>query len=150
MAMGLHAYGSATPTGIMTLLREHQVKVRGRRAVVIGRSPILGKPMAAMLLNADATVTVCHSRTDDLASVVADANLVVAAVGKPLFIPGLWIPDDAVVVDAGYHAGWVGDIDALAHYRRWSAYTPVPGGVGPMTISALLENTVVSMESQNV
>lgn len=149
MAMGLPAFGSATPTGIMALLREYDVQVSGRRAVVIGRSPILGKPMAAMLLNADATVTVCHSRTENLATVVAEANLVVAALGRPHFIPGAWIPDGAVVVDAGYHPGGLGDINANGHIERWSAYTPVPGGVGPMTISALLENTVVAMEGRD-
>lgn len=146
MAMGLQAFGSATPTGIMSLLREYKLDLAGKHAVVLGRSPILGKPMAAMLLNADATVTVCHSKTSDLKAIVAGADLVVAAVGKPRLVPGTWIPDGAIVVDAGYHPGGVGDIDAAGEDVRWSAYTPVPGGVGPMTISALLENTVQAME----
>lgn len=146
MAMGLQAFSSATPTGIMSLLREYRLDLAGKHAVVLGRSPILGKPMAAMLLNVDATVTVCHSKTSDLKGIVARADILVAAVGKPRFVPGAWIPDRAIVVDAGYHPGGVGDIDAAGEDVRWSAYTPVPGGVGPMTISALLENTVQAME----
>jgi len=102
--------------------------------------------MAAMLLNVDATVTVCHSKTSDLKGIVARADILVAAVGEPRFVPGAWILDRAIVVDAGYHPGGVGDIDAAGEEVRWSAYTPVPGGVGPMTISALLENTVQAME----
>ena len=146
MAMGLKAFGSATPTGIMSLLLEYKLDLAGKHAVVLGRSPILGKPMAAMLLNADATVTICHSKSSQLEEIIARADLVVAAIGKPHFVPGSWIPDRAIVVDAGYHPGGVGDIDAGGEAARWSAYTPVPGGVGPMTISALLENTVKAME----
>jgi methylenetetrahydrofolate dehydrogenase (NADP+)/methenyltetrahydrofolate cyclohydrolase len=111
---------------------------------VVGRSPILGKPIAMMLLNANATVTICHSRTRDLPEVVHRADIVVGAVGKPEFIKGAWIKDGAVVVDAGYHPGNVGDIELSAVIDKCAAYTPVPGGVGPMTIAVLLRNTIVA------
>jgi methylenetetrahydrofolate dehydrogenase (NADP+) / methenyltetrahydrofolate cyclohydrolase len=146
MAMGEPAYGSATPAGIMRLLAHHNIPLEGRRAVVVGRSPILGKPMAMMLLNAHATVTVCHSRTKDLPLLVREADIVVGAVGKPEFIKGSWIGDGAVVVDAGYHPGNIGDIELAAVVDKCSAYTPVPGGVGPMTIATLIAQTVEAAE----
>jgi methylenetetrahydrofolate dehydrogenase (NADP+) / methenyltetrahydrofolate cyclohydrolase len=146
MAMGERAYGSATPAGIMKLLGHYGIPLEGRRAVVVGRSPILGKPMAMMLLNADATVTVCHSRTRELPDIIGEADIVVGAVGRPEFIKGAWIRDGAVVVDAGYHPGGVGDIELAAVIDRCSAYTPVPGGVGPMTIATLIEQTVEAAE----
>jgi len=146
MVMGEPAYGSATPAGIMKLLAHHEIPLRGRRAVVVGRSPILGKPMAMMLLNADATVTICHSRTRELPAIVAAADIVVGAVGRPEFIKGAWIRDGAVVIDAGYHPGGVGDIELTAVTDRCAAYTPVPGGVGPMTIATLIEQTVAAAE----
>jgi len=148
MTMGERAFGSATPLGIMTLLDQYGIGLEGRRAVVVGRSPILGKPMAMMLLNANATVTICHSRTDNLAHVVAEADIVVGAVGKPEFIRGEWIKDGAVVIDAGYHPEGVGDIELSAVVDRCSAYTPVPGGVGPMTIATLISQTVDAAERQ--
>ncbi len=146
MAMGEPAYGSATPQGIMRLLEAYAIPLSGKHAVVVGRSPILGKPMAMMLLNAHATVTICHSRTENLRDIVHSADIVVGAVGKPEFIRGDWIRDGAVVVDAGYHPGGVGDIELSAIIERASAYTPVPGGVGPMTINTLLLQTVVAAE----
>jgi methylenetetrahydrofolate dehydrogenase (NADP+)/methenyltetrahydrofolate cyclohydrolase len=146
MAMGEAAYGSATPAGIMRLLRRYGIEIAGREAVVVGRSPILGKPMAMMLLGAHATVTICHSRTKNLAEVVRRAEIVVGAVGKAQFIRGEWIRDGAVVVDAGYHPGGVGDIELPAVIDRCSAYTPVPGGVGPMTIATLIAHTVEAAE----
>ena len=146
MAMGEAAYGSATPAGIMRILAHYNIALEGKLAVVVGRSPILGKPMAMMLLNANATVVVCHSRTRDLADLVRQADLVVGAVGKPEFIRGDWIKDGAVVVDAGYHPGGVGDIELGAVTGRTAAYTPVPGGVGPMTINTLIAQTVASAE----
>lgn len=146
MAMGEPAYGSATPQGIMRLLAAYAIPLSGKHAVVVGRSPILGKPMAMMLLNANATVTICHSRTENLRDIVRTADIVVGAVGKPAFIQGDWIRDGAVVIDAGYHPGGVGDIDLGAVTGRASAYTPVPGGVGPMTINTLLLQTVVAAE----
>lgn len=147
MAMGERAYGSATPAGIMRLLEHYGIKIEGRRAVVVGRSPILGKPMAMMLLNAHATVTICHSRTARLPDVVRQAELVVGAVGKPQFIKGDWIADDAVVVDAGYHQGGIGDIELSGVIDRCAAYTPVPGGVGPMTIATLMAQTLAAAEA---
>ena len=146
MAMGERAYGSATPAGIMKLLAHYDISLSGRRAVVVGRSPILGKPMAMMLLNADATVTICHSRTRELPVLIAEADIVVAAVGRPEFIKGAWIREGAVVVDAGYHPGGVGDVELAAVIDRCAAYTPVPGGVGPMTIATLIEQTVEAAE----
>ena len=132
MAMGEEAYGCATPKGIMRILEHYKIDLEGKHAVVVGRSPILGKPMSAMLLEANCTVTTCHSRTQDLAEHIKRADIIVGAVGKPEFIKGEWIKDGAVVVDAGYHPGGVGDIELSAVIDRCSAYTPVPGGVGPM------------------
>ncbi|HRH92737.1 MAG TPA: bifunctional methylenetetrahydrofolate dehydrogenase/methenyltetrahydrofolate cyclohydrolase FolD [Agitococcus sp.] len=146
MSMGEEAYGSATPQGIMTLLKHYQVELAGKHAVVVGRSAILGKPMAMMLLAANATVTICHSKTQNLAELVKQADIVVGAVGKPRFIKAEWIKDGAVVVDAGYHTvdGGVGDIELAPLTERVSAYTPVPGGVGPMTIATLMTQTVMA------
>lgn len=146
MAMGEAAYGSATPAGIMTLLRSYNIPLSGKHAVVVGRSPILGKPMALMLLGADCTVTVCHSRTQNLPDFIRQADIVIGAVGKPEFIKGEWIKDGAVVVDAGYHPGGVGDIQLSAVKDRAAAWTPVPGGVGPMTIATLITQTVEAGE----
>ncbi|HEY9035524.1 MAG TPA: bifunctional methylenetetrahydrofolate dehydrogenase/methenyltetrahydrofolate cyclohydrolase FolD [Pseudomonadales bacterium] len=146
MAMGEAAWGSATPAGIMRLLAHYQVSLAGKHAVVVGRSPILGKPMALMLLNTHCTVTICHSRTQNLPDLIRQADIVVGAVGKPEFIKGEWIKDGAVVVDAGYHPGGVGDIELAAIKDRASAWTPVPGGVGPMTINTLIVQTVQSAE----
>jgi methylenetetrahydrofolate dehydrogenase (NADP+)/methenyltetrahydrofolate cyclohydrolase len=146
MAMGEAAYGCATPQGIMRLLEAYQLPIEGRHAVVVGRSPILGKPMAMMLLQKNATVTICHSRTRDLPSLVAQADILVGAVGKPEFIKAEWIKDGAVVIDAGYHPGGVGDIELGPLTERVSAYTPVPGGVGPMTINTLIMQSVESGE----
>ncbi len=146
MAMGEPAFGSATPAGIMRLLDHYEIPLEGKRAVVVGRSPILGKPMAAMLLNRNATVTVCHSRTRDLPDVVREGEIVVGAVGRPEFIEGDWIRDGAVVVDAGYHPAKVGDVELSAVIERCAAYTPVPGGVGPMTIATLIAQTVEAAE----
>ena len=146
MAMGERAYGCATPQGIMRLLRHYEIGLEGLHAVVVGRSPILGKPMSMMLLEANATVTICHSRTRDLESHVRQADLVVGAVGRPEFIRADWIKDGAVVVDAGYHPGGVGDIELGPLAERATAMTPVPGGVGPMTINTLIQQTVESGE----
>lgn len=147
MSMGEPAYGCATPQGIMRLLEHYKLDLAGLHAVVVGRSPILGKPMAMMMLQANATVTICHSRTRDLESHIRQADLVVGAVGRPEFIRADWIKDDAIVVDAGYHPGGVGDIEIAPLIERVKAYTPVPGGVGPMTINTLIMQTVESGES---
>ncbi len=150
MVMGEAAFGSATPAGIMRLLRHYAIPIEGRRAVVVGRSPILGKPIAMLLLNAHATVTICHSRTVDLPAIVREGDIVVGALGKPQYIQGAWIRDGAVVVDAGFHPGGVGDIELAAVIDRCSAYTPVPGGVGPMTIATLIAHTVEAAEKRLV
>jgi methylenetetrahydrofolate dehydrogenase (NADP+)/methenyltetrahydrofolate cyclohydrolase len=146
MAMGEPAYGSATPAGIMRLLRHYNIPLEGKQAVVVGRSPILGKPVAMMLLNANATVTICHSRSQNLPELVSRADILVGAVGKPEFIKGAWVKEGAVVVDAGYHPGNVGDIELSAVVDKCSAFTPVPGGVGPMTIATLIAQTVEAAE----
>lgn len=154
LAMGEAAYASATPAGIMAILEHYHIPLEGKHAVIVGRSPILGKPMAAMLLNKNATITVCHSKTQNLPMFVAQADLVVGAVGKPEFIKGSWIKDGAVVIDAGYHPALkTGDIELSTIRERCSAYTPVPGGVGPMTIAMLIRQTLESAErrlNQNV
>lgn len=146
MAMGEPAYGCATPQGIMRLLEHYNIEIEGKHAVVVGRSPILGKPMAMMLLQKNATVTICHSRTRDLPALVAQADILVGAVGRPEFIKADWVKPGAVVVDAGYHPGGVGDIELAPLVDKASAYTPVPGGVGPMTINTLIMQSVESGE----
>jgi len=149
MSMGEAAYGSCTPQGIMHLLAHYDIELSGKQAVVVGRSPILGKPMAMMLLNANCTVTICHSRTKDLQAHVQRADIVVGAVGVPELIKAEWIKPGAVVVDAGFHPtdnGGVGDIEMTGVADIASAYTPVPGGVGPMTINTLIRQTVEAAE----
>ena len=142
MSMGLSAYGSCTPAGIMRILEFYDVNISGMNAVVVGRSPILGKPMAMMLLNKNATVTICHSRTKELEDHVRNADLVVGAVGVPKLIKKEWLKKGAVVIDAGYHPEKCGDIDLDGIEEIASSYTPVPGGVGPMTINTLILNTM--------
>ena len=149
MAMGEEAYGCATPAGIMRLLEGYNIPLSGKHAVVVGRSPILGKPMAMMLLNANATVTICHSRTENLEAHIRQADVLVGAVGKPEFIKADWVKDGAVVVDAGYHPGGVGDIELGPLMDRASAVTPVPGGVGPMTVATLMHNTLMASKLQD-
>ncbi len=142
MSMDLSAYGSCTPAGIMRILEFYDVDISGMNAVVVGRSPILGKPMAMMLLNKNATVTICHSRTKELENHVRNADLVVGAVGVPKLIKKEWLKKGAVVIDAGYHPEKCGDIDLDGIEEIASSYTPVPGGVGPMTINTLILNTM--------
>ena len=146
MVMQLDAYGSATPQGIMRMLENYQIDPAGKHAVVVGRSAILGKPMSAMLLNANATVTICHSKTINLDKIIKQADILVGAVGRPEFIKSDWIKSGAVVIDAGYHPGGYGDIEASNLSDIASAFTPVPGGVGPMTINTLIQQTVISAE----
>ena len=147
MSMQERAYGSCTPFGIMRLLKEHNIPLEGKSAVVVGRSPILGKPMAMMLLNENSTVTICHSKTKNLPDIVSRSDIIVGAVGIPKFIKGEWIKDNSVVVDAGYHPEKCGDIDLENIITRCFAYTPVPGGVGPMTINTLIMQTLESCEN---
>ncbi|MFG2374181.1 bifunctional 5,10-methylenetetrahydrofolate dehydrogenase/5,10-methenyltetrahydrofolate cyclohydrolase [Streptomyces sp. NPDC048504] len=148
MSFGLPGFVSCTPGGIMRLLDEYDVDPSGKRAVVVGRSAILGKPAGMLLLARDATVTYCHSRTRDLSAVVREADIVVAAVGRPRLIRGEDIKPGAVVIDAGYNAGNIGDVDFESAAERASLITPVPGGVGPMTIATLLEQTVTAAARQ--
>ena len=147
MSMGEKAFGSCTPQGIMRLLHEYKIEIAGKHAVVVGRSPILGKPMAMMLLNENATVSICHSKTTNLEEHLIKADIIVGAVGIPKFIKSNWIKDGAVVIDAGYHPEKCGDIDLEGIIDRCSAYTPVPGGVGPMTINTLMLQTVEACEA---
>ena len=146
MSMGIDAYGSCTPAGIIRLIEHYKIDVQGLNAVVIGRSPILGKPMAMMLLNLNATVTICHSRTKNLEKIVKNSDLIVGAVGIPKFIKSNWIKKNAIVIDAGYHPEKCGDIELEGIEDIASSYTPVPGGVGPMTINTLILQTLQSAE----
>ncbi|WP_456275826.1 bifunctional 5,10-methylenetetrahydrofolate dehydrogenase/5,10-methenyltetrahydrofolate cyclohydrolase [Bacillus sp. AK128] len=146
LAFGFGKYPCCTPAAIMAIIDYYNLPLEGKHAVVVGRSPILGKPVSIMLLNRDATVTTCHSRTQNLSEIVKQADIVVAAVGRPNFIQGDWIKEGAVILDAGYNAGNIGDVDYDACFEKASAITPVPGGVGPVTISMLLKHTVDSAE----
>jgi methylenetetrahydrofolate dehydrogenase (NADP+)/methenyltetrahydrofolate cyclohydrolase len=141
-----------TPAGCMRLLDEAGVKLEGARAVVIGRSNLVGKPIAAMLLERNATVVLAHSRTVDLATRVREADVVIAAVGKAEMVRGEWIKDGAVVIDVGINRGadgkLLGDVHFASAAERASAITPVPGGVGPMTIAMLLANTLDAAEAR--
>ena len=148
LLMGEPRFVACTPFGIMKLIEESGTTLAGAEAVVVGRSNIVGKPMAALLIAADATVTVCHSRTRDLAAVVGRADVLVAAIGRPEMIRGDWIKPGAVVIDVGMNqlpsGKLVGDVAFAGAVERASAITPVPGGVGPMTIAMLLSNTLAS------
>jgi methylenetetrahydrofolate dehydrogenase (NADP+) / methenyltetrahydrofolate cyclohydrolase len=144
--LGKPAPRPCTPAGVMRLLDEARVDPKGKRALVIGRSHIVGKPMAAMLLDRHATVTVAHSRTEDLAGEVGRADILVAAIGKAEMVKGAWVKPGAVVIDVGMNrkpdGKLCGDVEYVEAERRAGAITPVPGGVGPMTIAMLLVNTL--------
>jgi len=148
LLMGEPRFVACTPFGVMKLIEEARLPLAGAQAVVVGRSNMVGKPMAALLLNADATVTVCHSKTRDLAATVGRADLLVAAVGRPQMIRGDWVKPGAVVIDVGINrtaeGKLLGDVEYAGAAARAAAITPVPGGVGPMTIAMLLANTVTA------
>jgi len=144
MSMDKEAFLPATPYGIIRILKYYNISLAGKNAVVVGRSAILGKPMAMLLLKENCTVTVCHSKTQNLSEVIKNADIVVGAVGKPKFIKSEWLKEGVVLIDAGYNEGNVGDIDLDNSLSICSAYTPVPGGVGPMTINSLIMQTVDS------
>lgn len=146
MTMKLDAFASATPLSIMKILNHYGIELEGKEVVVAGRSPILGKPVSMLLLNANATVTICHSRTRNLPEILKRADIIVAAIGKPKFIQADWVKEGVVLIDAGYNAGNVGDIDLENAMLKASAYTPVPGGVGPVTIVMLMEQTIRAAE----
>jgi methylenetetrahydrofolate dehydrogenase (NADP+)/methenyltetrahydrofolate cyclohydrolase len=152
LLMGEPRFVSCTPFGVMKLIEEAGVSLAGADAVVVGRSNMVGKPMAALLLNANASVTICHSKTRDLAAAVARADVVVAAVGRAEMIRGAWIKPGAVVIDVGINRQpdnkLLGDVEFAAAAERAAAITPVPGGVGPMTIAMLLANTVASAKAR--
>ncbi len=145
------AMAPCTPTGVMELLREAGVEIEGARAVVVGRSILVGKPLAALLLAANATVTHCHSRTRNLAAVCREADIVIAAAGQPALISGDMVREGAVVIDVGTNrvdGGLVGDVDYDSVSERAAAITPVPGGVGPMTRAMLLVNTLAAARAR--
>jgi methylenetetrahydrofolate dehydrogenase (NADP+) / methenyltetrahydrofolate cyclohydrolase len=147
LAIGLHGFVPCTPLGCLELIKNELGELAGKEAVVIGRSNIVGKPMALLLLRESCTVTVAHSRTRDLPDVVRRADIVVAAVGRPQMVKGDWLKPGAVVIDVGINRtepGLVGDVDFESAAQVASAITPVPGGVGPMTIACLIRNTFVS------
>ena len=149
MSMGLDAFGSCTPLGIMRILDHYKINLEGINALVIGRSQILGKPMAAMLLNANATVTTAHSKTQNLVDNLKNYDLVVVAVGLPKFVSADDLKQGSILIDAGYHpTEKCGDVDMTNISNIVSAYTPVPGGVGPMTINTLMMNTIEAMEKK--
>ncbi len=148
MTMGSDAYGSCTPYGIIRILKHYNIDCSGKSACVIGRSPILGKPMSMMLLNENATVSICHSKTENLSEIVSDSDIVVAALGKKEFIKSSWLKKGCVLIDAGFHPGGYGDVEQDGLDSICSAYTPVPGGVGPMTINTLIMQTLESCEAK--
>ena len=146
IAMGQKAFAPATPLGIMMLLNHYNINVQSKHALVIGRSQILGKPVASLLLNADATVTIAHSKTRNLDELLKQADIVVACVGIAHFIKAKKLKKGVVIIDAGYNRGNIGDVDLTGVENIASYYTPVPGGVGPMTIVALLTQTVEAVK----
>ncbi len=150
LALGRPGLRPCTPSGVMLLLESAGAQVEGAEAVVVGRSNLFGKPMAALLLAANATVTTCHSRTRDLPGVCRRADILIAAIGRPQMVKGDWVKEGAVVIDVGINrleSGLVGDVDFAAAAERASAITPVPGGVGPMTIACLLRNTMLAAQA---
>jgi methylenetetrahydrofolate dehydrogenase (NADP+)/methenyltetrahydrofolate cyclohydrolase len=151
LAKGRPGLRPCTPLGVMELLRRHDVELKGAEAVVVGRSDLVGKPVAALLLAQHATVTICHSRTRDLAEVCRRADVLIAAVGVPGLVQGDWVKEGAVVIDVGINrteAGLTGDVEFEGAVERARLITPVPGGVGPMTIAMLLRNTLEAARAQ--
>lgn len=150
LASGLEGFRPCTPSGCLDLIRSTGIRIEGEEAVVIGRSNIVGKPVALMLLEQNATVTICHSRTRNLPESVRRAGLVVAAIGRAEFVKGDWIREGAVVIDVGINrlpgGKLVGDVEFGVASQRAGFITPVPGGVGPMTIAKLMENTLIAAE----
>ncbi len=154
LVSGLEGFVPCTPLGVMEILKEYGLDVAGLNAVVIGRSNIVGKPMANLLLNASATVTVTHSKTKNLKEICKNADLIVAAIGKPFFLKADMVKDGAVVVDVGINrlddGRLVGDVDFDEVAPKCSYITPVPGGVGPMTIAMLLNNTILAAQAKKI
>jgi methylenetetrahydrofolate dehydrogenase (NADP+)/methenyltetrahydrofolate cyclohydrolase len=151
LVKGLPGLRPCTPAGVLELLHRHDVALEGAEAVVVGRSDLVGKPVGALLLAQNATVTTCHSRTRDLAGVCRRADVLVAAVGRPKMVKGDWIKPGAAVIDVGTNRtedGLVGDVDFAAAFEVAGLITPVPGGVGPMTIAMLMRNTLLAARAQ--
>lgn len=151
LAIGKPGFAPCTPVGIMTLLKEYNIDVEGKHCVVVGRSNIVGRPMAQLLINANATVTVCHSKTKNLAEITKTADILVVAIGNPLFIKADMIKYGAVVIDVGINRlpdtkKIVGDVDFENVKEKCSYITPVPGGVGPLTIITLMKNIIKTVE----
>lgn len=150
LCVGAKGYVSCTPLGIIELLKRSGIEIAGKHCVVIGRSNIVGKPMALLLLRENGTVTVCHSKTKDLKEITRQADILVAAIGKPKFVDETYVKEGAVVIDVGIHRNeqnkLCGDVDFDKVAPHTSAITPVPGGVGPMTIAMLMNNCVSSVE----
>jgi len=145
LLIGDETIAPCTPLGVIELLKRSNIEIFGKHVVVVGRSNIVGKPMAAMLLNRDATVTVCHSKTKNLAKITKEADILIAAIGKPRFITAEMVKEGAVVIDVGINnpgGAVVGDVDFEKVKEKASAITPVPGGVGPMTVASLMKNTL--------
>lgn len=146
LAIGEAGFVSCTPAGVMEMLKEYNIEIQGKRAVVIGRSNIVGKPLAQLLLNENATVTVCHSKTQNIEQIAKEADILVAALGKPKFVTANMVKKDAVVIDVGINrtddGKLVGDVDFENVEKVASYITPVPGGVGPMTVAMLMKNVV--------
>ena len=137
-----------TPKGIIELIKEYTIDLTGKKVLIIGRSQILGKPLSMMMLNENATVTIAHSKTEEIEKLTKRADVVCACLGKPNFVKPEWVKKGTILIDAGYNAGNIGDIDAEA-YKKASYYTPVPGGVGPVTVAELLNQTLIAFEKQN-
>jgi methylenetetrahydrofolate dehydrogenase (NADP+)/methenyltetrahydrofolate cyclohydrolase len=151
LLMGSPTLVPCTPKGIMVMLQDYGVELKGKDAVIVGRSNIVGKPIALLLMMEHATITVCHSRTRDLAEKISRADIVVAAIGKAEMVKGSWIKEGAVVIDVGVNRtenGLKGDVEFEEAAKRASLITPVPGGVGPMTITMLLENTLTAAKAR--
>jgi methylenetetrahydrofolate dehydrogenase (NADP+)/methenyltetrahydrofolate cyclohydrolase len=153
LAKGLPGLRPCTPSGVIELLRRHEVPMQGAEAVVLGRSDLVGRPLAALLLAENATVTICHSRTRDLPAVCRRADILVTAVGRPEMVKGDWVKPGATVIDVGMNrteAGLTGDVEFGAAAEVAGLITPVPGGVGPMTIAMLLANTLHAARAQAI
>ena len=150
--IGEYDFVPCTPAGIMEMLKYEDIEISGKSCVVIGRSNIVGKPMAMLLLHANGTVTVCHSKTKNLKEICRNADILVAAVGKAKFVTEDMVKPGAVVIDVGMNrenGKLCGDVDFDAVKEKASAITPVPGGVGPMTIAMLMQNTLTAAKRQN-
>lgn len=150
LALGRQTFISCTPHGVMKLLQEYQIDLKGANVVILGRSNIVGKPLAQCLLNADATVTICHSKTKNVGEITQNADIVISAIGKPKFVTKDMIKENAVVIDVGINrleTGLVGDVDFEELEKKVSYITPVPGGVGPMTIAMLMHNVVIATKN---